>query len=80
MTNPNIYVFQAYAEDALSKENCIEHLVSKKVSNESGAAIRCSNAKLIFKANLEHDALEIILDSKRLDSKVINQAKELLNG
>ena len=34
------------------------------VSNESGAAIRCSNAILVFRAGREFDALQMVLDSK----------------
>lgn len=56
----------------------MELLVSDKVSNESGAAIRCSNAILIFKAKMECEALRIVSKSNRLPSNIIVKAKELI--
>ncbi len=71
-------MFKAYSEGMKSKEDCIERLVANEVSNNNGAAIRCSNAKLIFKANMEYRALEIIVDSKRLSQAIINKASNLM--
>ncbi len=71
-------IFKSYAEERLSKEDFIELLVKNNISNANGAAIRCSNAKLIFKANMEYEALKLIAISKRLDPIVINKAQELI--
>ena len=70
--------FKAHGQGRLSREDCIECIVADGVSNDSGAAIRCSNAKLIFQANKQCDALKIICDSNRLSSGVINIANRLL--
>jgi len=72
--------FHAYSNGGMSKEDCIELLVSNKVSNDSGAAIRCSNAKLIFKANMQCEALTIIINSKRLALKTIKDAKKIMDS
>jgi len=72
-------IFQSYGKGNISKENCIELLVSNKVSNDSGAAIRCSNAKLILQSNMECMALKIITESKRLPINTIKTAKQLMN-
>lgn len=73
------YLFQSYADDQISKEDCINTLVEKKVSNENGAAIRCSNAKPIFNFQKEIDALEIIIQSKRLSPEIIKNARILFD-
>jgi hypothetical protein len=72
--------FQSYYNGLMSREDCIELLVSDQVSNENGAAIRCGNAKLIFKAKMEYQALDIITKSKRLNPNVINHAQELMKS
>ena len=70
--------FKAQGQGQMSREDCIERIVADGVSNYSGAAIRCSNAKLIFQANKQCDALKIICNSTRLSLSVINTAKQLL--
>lgn len=70
-------LFQKYASGRLSREQAIEELVSLGVSNDSGAGIRVGNAKLIFEAGKEMDALSIILDSKRIPSSVLVEALRL---
>ena len=72
-------MFKAYSDGLKSKKNCTGILVTDKVSNENGAAIRCGNAKLIFKANMENYALEIITASNRLDQNIIDKANMLIN-
>lgn len=72
-------IFKEYSSGKLSKEECIELLVSSKVSNDAGAAIRCGNAKLIFESQGECDALNIIIKSSRLSSIIVNKAKQLIN-
>ncbi len=70
-------LFQKYAYERLSREQAIEELVSLGVSNDSGAGIRVGNAKLIFEAGKEMDALSIILDSKRIPSSTLAGALRL---
>ena len=57
-------LFRSYFLGTLSKQQVIKQLVELGVSNESGAAIRCSNAILVFRAGREFDALQMVLDSK----------------
>ena len=71
--------FKAYAYGNLSKEKCIELLVSNGVSNEAGASIRCGNAKLLFESKKECDALIAVSESTRLSSDIICMAKKLIN-
>ena len=73
-------LFRKYASGQISRNEAINTLVVSKVSNEAGAGRRVSNAKLIFKANREADALGIILESKRMPATVINEAKRLIGG
>jgi hypothetical protein len=72
------HLFEDYYNGKISRYDCIEKLVSDGASNESGAAIRCGNAKLIFDANMEKLALEIIVNSNRLSYVTSNKAKEIL--
>ena len=73
------YLFKSYADGQISKEDCINQLVEKKVSNKNGAAIRCSNAKPIFNFKKEVSALEIIIQSKRLSPGFIKKARILFD-
>jgi len=71
--------FKAYSQGNLSKEKCIQLLVSNGVSNEAGASIRCENAKLLFKSKKECDALIVVSGSTRLSSDIVCMAKKLIN-
>lgn len=74
-------VFQSYAKGRISKEDCIDRLVTDGISNENGAAIRCGNAKLIFEANRECRAIGMICDNwkqTKLSQDVIDKAMALL--
>ncbi len=71
-------LFESYSNGKIQKDKCIEELVKNGVSNESGAAIRCSNAILIFKAKKEKEALQMVLESKRLPFNVMKKAVEIL--
>jgi len=73
----NYCLFQNYASGSLSRDEAIEELVRLGVSNDAGAGIRVGNAKLIFDARKEMDALSIILDSRRLPSSVLVAARRL---
>lgn len=72
------HVFEAFAHGRIARDDCIEHLVSQGVSNQSGAAIRCGNAVLIFRAKMERKALQIIAASGRLPSEIVETASKLL--
>ena len=71
-------LFQNYAYGRLSRDQAREELICLGVSNDSGAAIRVGNAKLIFEANREMDALLLILDSKRIPTSVLAMARKLM--
>ena len=67
-------------------KNCTDNLsLANKLLNENPKATsvdaqltRISNAKFIFKNNLEHEALNIIINSNRMDSNTIKEVKSLL--
>ena len=73
----NFDLFESYFKGQLSKAECIEKIVRSGVSNESGAAIRCSNAILIFKNKQEIEALKMVIQSKRLPYEISVKAVEL---
>ena len=70
-------LFKKYAAGQINRESAIDELVSLGVSNDSGAGIRVGNAKLIFDALREGDALEIVSDSNRMPVSVITEARRL---
>jgi hypothetical protein len=72
-------LFKSYSQGMLSKSEIIEQLVNQDVSNESGAAIRCSNAILVFRAGREVDALWLVLDSK-LDVQLKTRAEQIIEN
>lgn len=45
-------LYQDYAEGKMSRESCVSQQVAIGLSNESGAAIRCGNAKAIFQGQM----------------------------
>ncbi len=70
--------FWDYYQDTISKEQCIETLVSDNISNFNGAAIRCSNAYAIFNAKATKIALQIVIDSNRLPYEIKQKAREVI--
>ena len=70
-------LFEDYSKGKIDKDQATRKLISAKVSNESGAKIRLSNAKTIFSNNWQKDALFIISDAnmsqeiKKLTTKLI---------
>jgi len=70
-------LFQKYTSGRLTREHAMNELVRLGVSNDSGAGIRVGNAKLIFEAGKEMDALSMILDSKRIPSSALAVARRL---
>lgn len=75
-------IFIEYYEQfkTLTKEECIKYLIIEKISNYNGSYRRCYNAKIIFKSNMQAEALKIILSSKRMDENIILKANKLLMG
>jgi len=73
-------IFRKYASGQINRNRAVDELVRLEVSNDSGASIRVGNAKLIFEAHRESDALDIILESKRLPTSVMGEAKRLRSG
>lgn len=71
-------LYQNYAEGKISKESCVSQQVAIGLSNESGAAIRCGNAKAIFQGQMVGEALQIISSSNRVPAETVNGARELL--
>ncbi|MEY8304559.1 hypothetical protein [Anaerosalibacter bizertensis] len=63
------------SKDLLAKKLLEENPNSKKLS---GQLIRISFARKIFANNLQKEALEIILNSNRLDEKTIKKAEEII--
>ncbi len=59
-------LFERYARGLLSRDEVVDELVRLGISNEAGASIRVGNAKLIFDAQKEMDAIELILNSERI--------------
>lgn len=72
--------FQSYSCGIISKEKCIDLLVKNKVSNDNGAAIRCGNAKQIFDAEKEYDALLIVTKSEQISGSVTAKARKLIDS
>ena len=73
-------IFQSYGQNQISREDCIERILADGISNESGASIRCSNAKLIFQEGKQCDALRIICESQKLPSAIVKTAKRMLKA
>ena len=71
--------FERYASGRLTRADGIATLVDEGVGNDSGAAIRLGNAKIIFDNCRELDALRIIVQSKRLPATVIQEARRLIS-
>jgi hypothetical protein len=70
-------LFQRYAIGHLTKENAVERLVNSGLGNEDGSLMRLGNAKRIFVNQAEEQALNIILESNRLDDSVLQEANRL---
>lgn len=63
------------SKDLLAKKLLEENPNARKLS---GQFIRISFARKIFANNLQKEALEIILNSNRLDEKTIKKAEEII--
>jgi len=74
----NYLLFQRYAVGTISKEEAIDQLMELGVSNEAGASIRLSNAKLIFENSRNKVALALIIESQNLPHNISKEAKTLL--
>jgi hypothetical protein len=76
----NFALLKSHADGHISRQRCIDSLVAKGVSNTEGASIRAGNAATIFRAAMEYEALNLVLDSTRLPSTVIQTARQILGG
>lgn len=74
----NYETFKHFAIGRISRESAVDVLVCKGVSNDAGAAIRLGNAKQIFKANKQKEALEIICNSQRVPRQSLAEAERIL--
>lgn len=73
----NYELFQSFSAGRVSRADAIETLVRNKVSNKAGAAIRVGNAKLIFENGRELDALDLVLQSNRVNNDIHDLARKL---
>jgi hypothetical protein len=74
----NYDIFKKYASGRIAREDAIEQLVKLGVSNEAGAAIRVGNAKLIFDAGKTLEALNLVLEAKRMPLDVTVEARKIM--
>ncbi len=72
-------LFKEMSAERISRAACIDYLVNKKVSNLAGAAIRTGNARQIFQAGMEREALEIVAKSSRVDVAITSAAHNLFH-
>jgi len=73
--------FDSYWKGLISKDQCVNKLVSNKVSNENGAIIRCNYAKQIFEESMECRAIGMICrkwGETRLNANTIDAATHIL--
>ncbi|PMI62862.1 hypothetical protein BCU63_02380, partial [Vibrio splendidus] len=70
-------LFRNFTAGRISRADTIDTLVRQKVSNEAGAAIRVGNAKLIFENDRELDALDLVLQSNRVNNDIRDLARKL---
>ncbi|MFA0388810.1 hypothetical protein BCS71_06655 [Vibrio lentus] len=73
----NYELFRNFTAGRISRADTIDTLVRQKVSNEAGAAIRVGNAKLIFENDRELDALDLVLQSNRVNNDIRDLARKL---
>lgn len=73
-------LFKDYSNNNVTKRSAVERLVDDGISNEYGASIRLGNAKAIFEAGDNRDALRIILESQKLSPEVIRAAIEIVKA
>jgi hypothetical protein len=75
-------IFESYEKNQISREQCIDELMQKYPDKkESGCKVCCSQAKLIFKLNMQCNAIGLICDNwgtTRLSKETIDKAMELL--
>lgn len=76
----NFSLFKSYADGNISRQRCIDSLVTKGVSNVEGASIRVGNAAVIFRASMEYQAFVLVSSSTRIPYGVIQMARQMLAG
>ena len=73
-------LFKDYANRRISKEKAVNELVRLGRSNEDGAAMRLSNASIIFKEKAHCEALLMIQNSEKLADETVRLAKRLYDS
>lgn len=73
----NYHLFKSFAHGEITRDQALTELVRLGISNEAGAALRINNAKPIFDAKQEMNAIAIILDSKRVSLTTQEIARKL---
>lgn len=74
----NFELFKRFVSGKIDRETIIEQLIQLGVSNRAGASIRVGNAKLIFEAGKQNEALEIIANSEKVPQSITTKARVLL--
>lgn len=70
-------LFERLAGGKINRSKATDELVQLGISNDAGAKIRVGNAKLIFDAHRQVDAIDIVIGSTRMDASVMAQAIRL---
>ena len=71
-------IFKSSSLNNITKEQVIDILISKNVSNYNGASIRYSNALWLFKHKKEQEALKIVINSKKVPQNIKTKAQNIL--
>lgn len=69
---------ELFENERYSNEDLIEKLMAEEGYTEKGSRTRVVGSRRIIEAGRRSDALEMIAESKRLDPKVVEKAKQLL--
>ncbi len=72
-------LFKSHASEQINRNKAIDKLVKLGVSNDAGASIRVGNAKAIFIAHREIDALNIVIESARVPLSIKSEARRLID-
>ena len=72
------HLYKKYSFGLISKEQAVREQINAGLSNENGALIRLSNAKVIFDNNVEYKILKDIIESTRIDYSIKQKAINLM--
>jgi hypothetical protein len=71
-------LYQRYSSGAISLDDAVNQHLIIGLSNSSGAKIRLSNAKVLFRNGVEFKALFNIVNSKRVHILIKQKAVKIL--